>query len=431
MRTTKRKNLTRTFLDDTKPPRAGYVTWYDEVERDLGIRINAGGRRTWFVLVPHEGKTDRATIGKYPSITPELARKKAKAIRKGVLLEDQTPREAAAERKAEPTLATAFKLYRSRRFLAHKRKTTNIDSMFDLYLSPWADWRLSQITRGHIEHLHADIPNRKRRRWKLNADDKKVLIETDVNCSGAMANHVLSLIRAVYNFARSYYPDGTHAPLYAGPNPAEGVEKHDEQAVERRLRHDEVKRFFAALIAEPDRDFRDWVLVALWTGARSGNTRAMRWTDIDLESGEWTLTVRKGRPKKSGEQRVRNVTVALASAVVDLLKARRELITGDWVFAQDTRTGHMGVPKVQWARLLTRAKVKNLRMHDLRHSAASWAADSGASGPLLQAMLAHSDPKMSARYTHIRTSAVRDAADAMANLMLEKAGVTAAEITKH
>jgi len=431
MRTTHRKRLTRQAIDAVKPPKSGYVTWYDTEEPDLGIRINAGGRRTWFVLVSYEGTTTRATVGKYPSITPELARKKAKGILKGVLLDDQTPREAAAERRAEVTLRRAFDLYREKRFVAHKRSTGNIDSMTDLYLAPWLDWRLSQITRGHVEHLHADIPNRKRRRWKVGEDRKKALVDTDQNCTGSMANHVLQHVRAVFNFARSYYTDGNHTPLYAGPNPADGIEKHDEESVGRRVRHDEVKRFFAALMAEPNRDFRDWVLVALWAGARSGNTRAMRWADLDLESGEWTFTVRKGRPKKSGEVRTRKITLALASPLLALLKERRTSNKGEWVFPAETREGYMGIPKDAWAKLLKRAKVTSLRMHDLRHSAASWAADSGASGPLLQAMLAHADPKTTQRYTHLHASVVRQAADAMANLMLEKAGVTAAEITKH
>jgi integrase len=420
------------FVDSLKAPRKGYVVWYDTVEPDLGIRVNAGGRKTWFGMVEGE----RPTIGKFPTIKPPLARKKLIVIQRRVLIEERTPREAAAERKAEPTLQQAFDAYRHKRFVANDRKPRNVDSMFDLYLKPWARARLSEITPGQVEHLHRDIPTRKRRRWRAVENPEtgkrdKVLFETEQNCKGAFADHVLGLIKSIYSFARSYYPDGSRTPFYTGPNPADGIEKHGETPPERRLRHDEIKRFFAALIAEPDRDFRDWVLVSLWTGARSGNTRAMRWPDIDLDAGEWSLIVRKGRPKKSGESRKRQVTIALASAVIDLLRTRQATAAGDWVFPAKTRTGHMGTPKKPWSRLLTRAKVKNLRMHDLRHSAASWAAESGASGPLLQAILAHSDPKMSARYTHMQTAVVRDAADAMANLMLEKAGVTAAEITKH
>jgi integrase len=423
---------TKAVVESIAIPAKGYTVVYDEVERALGIRVHAGGRRTWFGLFKVKGKTERPTFGAFPDITYDLARKALKRVRGHVIINDSTPREAMLAERAEPTLHDAFKLYRKNKFLAHGRKVGNINSMFDLYLAPWADWGLSKITRGHCEHLLADIPTRKRRRWRVeerpDGEKVRVLVETDEKVSSSMADHVIRFLRSVYNFARGHYPDDSRLPFYAGANPTEGIERHDDEPLQRRLRQDEVKRFFAELICEPNRDFRDWTLVSLWTGARSRNTRAMRWADIDLEAGEWTFTVHKGRPRKSGELRQRRVTVALASAVIELLRARQG-ISDEFVFPAKTKTGYMEIPAKAWARLLKRAKVSRLRIHDLRHSTASRAADAGASGPMLQAMLGHADARTSARYIHIDSEAARKQADLTTTLMLEKAGVTAEQVT--
>ena len=54
-----------------------------------------------------------------------------------------------------------------------------------------------------------------------------------------------------------------------------------------------------------------------------------------------------------------------------------------------------------WVKLCETAGIKGLRIHDLRHSFASQLVSSGASLPLIGALLGHSSPTTTARYAHL------------------------------
>jgi integrase len=69
-----------------------------------------------------------------------------------------------------------------------------------------------------------------------------------------------------------------------------------------------------------------------------------------------------------------------------------------------------------------RPQAENLRLHDLRHSYASALVSSGASLPLISAMLGHASPATSARYSHMYADPMRAAAEKIATL-IENAAV--------
>ena len=54
-------------------------------------------------------------------------------------------------------------------------------------------------------------------------------------------------------------------------------------------RANEIPRFFAALDAEPNRDWRDYFMLVLLTGARKEDVLSMRWEALNLEEGVWSL----------------------------------------------------------------------------------------------------------------------------------------------
>lgn len=79
---------------------------------------------------------------------------------------------------------------------------------------------------------------------------------------------------------------------------------------------DELPAFFRAVEEEPNRDIRDFVLVALFTGARKSNVLAMRWEDVSLDRGEWTIP-------ESDSKTNQELLVVLPGYVVEILRARQ------------------------------------------------------------------------------------------------------------
>ena len=68
-----------------------------------------------------------------------------------------------------------------------------------------------------------------------------------------------------------------------------------------------------------------------------------------------------------------------------------------------------------WRRIRARAKIADMRIHDLRHSFASVAASVGLSLPMIGTLLGHSQPATTARYAHLALDPVRGASDLVAN----------------
>jgi integrase len=139
----------------------------------------------------------------------------------------------------------------------------------------------------------------------------------------------------------------------------------------------------------------------------------MQWSEIHLERGEWRIPI-----TKNGESQ----TVTLAPEVVDILRARQG-INSPWVFPGTGVTGHLVEPKKAWKRVLTRAGIANLRIHDLRRTLGSWQAKTGASLVIVGKSLNHKSPSTTAIYARLDLDPVRESVDRATSAMLVAAGL--------
>jgi integrase len=134
------------------------------------------------------------------------------------------------------------------------------------------------------------------------------------------------------------------------------------------------------------------VMLALTTAMRRGEIMGLRRGDVDLKRNLIVLN-----KTKNGERR----SVPIVPAVADLLRERLKVrhLDTDRVFP-----GNDGRPvdtDTAWYAALAVAKIKDFRFHDLRHSAASYLAMSGATIPELAAVLGHKTLAMVKRYAHL------------------------------
>ncbi len=166
----------------------------------------------------------------------------------------------------------------------------------------------------------------------------------------------------------------------------------------RVLSDEEERRLLEAL--SEDEPVQQIVTLALHTGLRRGEIFNLAWTDIDF--GRRTLIVQQS---KSGKKRI----VPMNATVTEMLKnmVRR----GDLVFPSPRTGGKLIEIKRSFNRALGEAEIKNLRFHDLRHTAATRTADAGADAFTQMKILGHSDIRMTSRYTHATDSAIRKAVE--------------------
>ncbi len=193
---------------------------------------------------------------------------------------------------------------------------------------------------------------------------------------------------------------------------------------------DEARRVLQA--AEQARNSARWT-VALAVGLRQSETLGLRWSDIDLDVG--TLTVRRGLHRVAGKglvyeepkaERSRR-TLALPAPLVMALRRHRGVqleerqAAGslweehDLVFAQvngrplDKRSDWEG-----WKALLTRAGVREVRLHDGRHTAATLLLSEGVHPRVVMELLGHAQMRTTTdTYSHVMPALAKEAAAKM------------------
>ncbi len=171
-------------------------------------------------------------------------------------------------------------------------------------------------------------------------------------------------------------------------------------------------RFFEALEAEPEL-LADFFRLALLTGARRSNVQSMAWQNIDLTHGVWSIP---GELSKNGTPLV----VILSPQAVAILRRRRKSTEGsEFVFPSRGEAGHLVEPKASWKRICQRAGLKDVRIHDLRRSLASWMALGNASLSIVGAALGHRSTATTETYARLASEPVRAAVNAATNAIME------------
>jgi integrase len=147
------------------------------------------------------------------------------------------------------------------------------------------------------------------------------------------------------------------------------------------------------------------VLLALATGARRGELLGLRWPDVDLRRG--TLTFHE---TKNGERRAVPLTGQALALIGQHARIRR--LDTTLVFPNATGGRPLGI-RDAFEGAVERAGIKDFRFHDLRHTAASYLAMSGASLAEIAEVLGHKTLAMVKRYAHLSEAHTRGVVERM------------------
>ena len=383
-------NFTKASLDALPlAPIGGRVTYHDAKTTGLQIRITSTGVKTFSVYRRLKGgPAERVTLGRYPNMSIEQARKESARIN-ALISEGINPNTDARALKTETTLIELFedfiKYRRNKKgaYLSDKTKRTYTYD-FNIYLLKWGTRRLSSFKDTDFSKLHTEI-------GRLHP---------------TTANRVIAMASSLFGFA-------TERKLFRGGNPAQGIRKFPENTRDRFLQADELPQFFKALDEVPSDTLRDFFLIALLTGARRSNVQAMRWDEIHMDRAEWKIP-----STKNGEAQ----TVTLTPEALTVLAQRRGC-DPMWVFPSKSQTGHLVEPTRAWAKVLERAGIDDLRIHDLRRTLGSWQAKTGASLLVVGKSLNHKSSVTTAIYARLDLDPVRASVEKATGAMLSAAGL--------
>lgn len=391
----KKFNFTKADIDSLPIPEHGKRDTYQDTKANgLQLRVSHTGVKTFSVFRRIKcGEPERITLGRYPDMTIDQARRKTMEINLAIS-DGNNPAEVKRSAKAEMQFSELFFEYIDRHAKLNKKTWLEDVEKYRNHLEKSiGNKKLSSIDRASISLIHGSITK---------------------NGSPIAANRVLALISSVFGWALS-------VDLW-DRNPALGIRRNKEKSRDRFIQGDELPRFFAALAEEHNEIVRDYVLISLLTGARQSNVCAMRWQDINFDRAEWRIEKTKnGTPQ----------TVALSPEAIHVLLNRKPSIPAVFVFPGTGKKGHLAEPRKGWERILARSGIDNLRIHDLRRTLGSWQAKTGASLAIIGKSLNHKHQNTTAIYARLDLDPVRESVNTATSAMLTAAGLKdAAEVIK-
>lgn len=271
-----------------------------------------------------------------------------------------------------------YRLYYDRHSTVRTRCPENVHYFWKKHGEKWTGRTVHEISKGEIQD------------W---VDDLGAI-------SKSSAKRAVDQLAAIFNWGIKRG--------YIEKNPCKGVESFDLQSRDRFLMPGEMSKFLSAVEAEGPL-LRDFFYVCLLSGARRGNVQKMQWLEIDLDLKIWTFET------KNGDRQ----TLPLNDALVAILSNRRIISKSTYVFPGRFGQGHLREPKRGWARILKRAGITNLRIHDLRRTVGSYLAIKGASPYLIGKALGHRDQRSTAVYARLNLDPVRVAMAGIEELILK------------
>jgi integrase len=322
------------------------------------------------------GKQRTFAIGRFGIVSIADARKKARDIARAVSL-GEDPLNTRDDEKSCPTLDEFVDSLYFPFARVHKRSVSTDARYYRHHLQPsFGRMRLNQITKVQITRL-------------LQAKSAEGL-------APATVNRVLVLLHFMFNKALEWTVPGLKE------NPARGVKSLPvNNKRERYLTPEEAGRLRKALEKSPNQTLSYALIFLLLTGARRQEALSARWSDIDLDRRIWRVP-----QAKSGKSR----HIVLSDAALECLGRAREFVASLGSTAQkrspfvfpSAKTGEpMTTLYKGWHNIRCQAGLRDLRIHDLRHSYASALVNNGVPLYEVQKLLGHASIKTTERYAHL------------------------------
>jgi integrase len=388
------ERLTDNQLRDLAAPESGNKVYYDAPNKrgndwtpGFGLRVTAAGARSFILNYrTKDGIERRKTIGQYGAWTLLAARAEAQRLKRAI---DQgaDPVAEDRERRNAETVADLCQRFLEEH-VVKKRPATQRDysSIIKTIEAELGGRKVASIEYADIDRLHRRIT---------------------ASGSPFRANRTVAVASKMFTLAIRW--------RMRSDNPCKGVERNTEHQRKRYLSANELERLIKALDEHPNQQAADAFRLLLLTGGRSGEVFAAMWDQFDLEAGKWT------KPGATTKQKTEHEIPLSAPARQLLQRIRRQQDEAEnYVFPSDGKTGHITTLKKSWREVCRDAKITGLRVHDLRHSFASQLVSSGASLPLIGALLGHSNPMTTSRYSHLFDDPQRAAVERVGAIVIGK-----------
>lgn len=372
--------ITRYFIESLKSEKSINVLshYYDEEIPGFMLEYRGNGRGTWYFRYYTSIKRTRYyRIGALQLMSVFEARSHAytlyKLVRDGIDIKSD---------KNVLQDSVCFGDFVNKHYVPHirlKKRSWELDQrILRIHILPYfAHFRMDKVRRTDVMTWQSGLRNK--------------------GLAAGTCNRIFVLLKTVFNCAIRW------GYLLSEKNPCRDVSPFaDTSLKERYLTSEEARQIVGALHTSHHQQSSQAILLLLYTGARKSEILSARWEHVDLERCLLTVPL-----SKSGKTR----HIPLSDDAVKIFRGIQRCEHEAWVFPGSGHTGHLQSVFRHWDSLRKRLGLSDVRLHDLRHSFASFLVNAGCSLYEVQRCLGHYDPKVTMRYAHLAPQVLVKAAN--------------------
>ena len=332
------------------------------------------------------GQSKRKTLGRHGVLTAEEARNRARAMLSGTKDGDDPVTDNREARDAAAGTSLCERYMRAHATPHKKPSSAKEDQRLinNKIIPALGTSKVATVNRTDISKIHHQMRN-----------------------TPYEANRTMGLIRKIFNLAELWglRPDGS--------NPCRHIQRYKEKQRERFLSVEEAKAL-GKVLNQAEKDgteqpvFIAVIRLLLLTGSRLSEICALRWDYIDIDRGAARLP-----DSKTGAK-----TIHLGEAALDVISGvpGSEGYLFNAVRDDDKPLSKHAVEKA-WKRIRLKAELPDVRLHDLRHTFASWSVMSGQTLYMTGGLLGHASAQTTSRYAHLAADPLRQAADTVSETL--------------
>lgn len=375
--------ITKARVEGIKPKESDLFYWDDSLT-GFGVKVTPKGRKSYvyqYRLGGRRGRVRRVYLGVHGSITTEQARRDAVKLA-GEVAGGRDVAGDKRSRNAAPKVSEVVDVFLKDHVEAKLKPSTrrSYECLVRLHVNPvLGNLKIDEVSRNDVAKFHHRLK------------------ETPYH-----ANRALAFLSKLMSWAekRGYRKYGS--------NPCIGIEKFREKKRERFLNDAQLHGLGMALTdLEQSGRITEHAAAAirllLITGCRLREILHLRWDEVDFERQLLAL----------GDSKTGQRTVLLSEPALEVLEGVKRIEGNPYVCCGKNQ----GQPIVNlmkvWRRVCGEAEIRDVRLHDLRHTHASVAAAAGYSLPIIGSLLGHTQAQTTARYSHLAESPVRSASEAV------------------
>jgi integrase len=381
--------LTKRVVEGAEVKATEYMLWDGELP-GFGLRVLPSGRRSYMVQYRAGRRSRRLALGPHGILTAEQARSMATQLLAEVRA-GSDPASVRKDRRDALTVTDLAERFDKEHIAVHLKESTAGEyrrNVTRFILPVLGRHRIADVTRADVAKFHHDLRH-----------------------IPYQANRNLEIISKMFNLAEMWglRPDGT--------NPRRHIRKYPEEKRERFLSASELRRL-GEVLEEMEAERLELpsaiaaVRLLVLTGCRLNEIMKLKWEHVDFGAGVLRLP-----DSKTGAK-----VVQLGQAALDSLQKVERQPFNPFVVTGSLAGKPLSDLQPFWQRVRARAGLKDVRLHDLRHTFASVAVAAGQGLPMIGKLLGHSQVQTTSRYAHLAGDPLRAAANdvsgAVANSLL-------------